>query len=230
MQVDELAASQRLHAVSRWLFASLLISLLVLPSFEGWYDGRKLSLIGQTLALVAAAAVTHRTTRVLSLSLLVVALPTCWANIFVDSSQLFAIHCLIGSGFFWLVGIVIVYLVIRTFEVTLDTIFAAMSAYLLFGLAWALSYWAIDTLYPDSFPDHFVAAQNDEPPNFSHFVYFSFVTMSTLGYGDITPQDQLTRTLAWVQSVTGQFYVAVLIAWLVSALPRPGDRYRRSNE
>ena len=57
----------------------------------------------------------------------------------------------------------------------------------------------------------------------SEFIYFSFVTMATLGYGDITPLGRVPRTLAWIQSVTGQFYVAVVIAWLVSALPRPGN-------
>ena len=59
-----------------------------------------------------------------------------------------------------------------------------------------------------------------EPASFSQVVYFSFVTMSTLGYGDIVPETPLAQTLAWMQSVLGQFFLAVLVAWLVSALPR----------
>ncbi|MEM1069384.1 MAG: potassium channel family protein [Planctomycetota bacterium] len=58
---------------------------------------------------------------------------------------------------------------------------------------------------------------------FSTLIYYSFVTMSTLGYGDIIPNGRVTRTLAWMQSVTGQFYVAVAIAWLVSSLPKAQD-------
>jgi hypothetical protein len=55
---------------------------------------------------------------------------------------------------------------------------------------------------------------------FSQFVYFSFVTMSTLGYGDLVPQAPLVQTFSWMQSVMGQFYMAVMVAWLVSEMPR----------
>jgi voltage-gated potassium channel Kch len=67
--------------------------------------------------------------------------------------------------------------------------------------------------------------QSSEVTAFSQYVYFSFVTMSTLGYGDITPRSSIAQTLAWMQSVTGQFYIAVLVAWMVSEIPR-----RRSSE
>ena len=56
--------------------------------------------------------------------------------------------------------------------------------------------------------------------SFSQMVYFSFVTMSTLGYGDITPRSPVAQTFAWMQSVAGQFYIAVLVAWMVSEIPR----------
>lgn len=57
---------------------------------------------------------------------------------------------------------------------------------------------------------------------YSQVAYFSFVTMSTLGYGDIVPETPLAQTLTWMQSVMGQFYLAVLVAWIVSAVPRTG--------
>ena len=55
-------------------------------------------------------------------------------------------------------------------------------------------------------------------PAFSEMIYFSFVTMSTLGYGDIHPRTPGARTLAWMQSVLGQFYLAVLVAWIVNSI------------
>ena len=106
---------------------------------------------------------------------------------------------------------------------TVNSIYGAISAYLLIGLAWTLLYlgtarsqeglWTIGGLpgAPDSVSDIQL---------FSQFVYFSFVTMSTLGYGDLAPQTPLVQTLAWMQSVTGQFYMAVMVAWLVSEMPR----------
>jgi hypothetical protein len=172
---------------------------------------------------------TRSEARLIAGALLVVALPVALATLFTDNKPLFVAHLLLGSAFFWFVGGVVVFRVIRSNVVTFDSIFGALSAYLLFGLAWGLSYWAIYAVSPESFrfPDHNAPLDGTEPARigeFSQFIYYSFVTMSTLGYGDITPVGRISRTLTWVQAVTGLFYVAVVIAWLVSALPRPGEK------
>lgn len=214
----------------RWLLVSLVLSLLVLPLFEGLHVGRALLLVGYSLTFVVGAIAAGTKLRISALVLLVVALPISWATLFVDSTSLFVVHCLLGSVFFWLVGGVIIFLVIRTRVVTLDSVLNAISAYLLFGMAWAFSYWAIHIVSPDSFsiPGGIATggADGSQVLEFSPFVYYSFVTMTTLGFGDFTPSGRITRTLSWMQSVVGQFYVAVVIAWLVSALPRPGDDKR----
>jgi hypothetical protein len=108
--------------------------------------------------------------------------------------------------------------VLRGAEVSVDKIFAAMVAYLLAGLGFAAAYQAIVALAPASFalpaaPDGAGAAELIEV----QLIYFSFVTLATLGYGDITPRLPLAQMLAVVEAVAGQFYVAVVIAWLVSA-------------
>ena len=129
----------------------------------------------------------------------------------------------------------IVFRVVRTPTVTFDSVFGAICSYLLFGLAWALSYAAIYTLLPEAFsipekPSFGADTGSNQFGAISQFIYHSFVTMTTLGYGDITPRDPVTRAVTWMQAVVGQFYVAVVIAWLVSALPRPGSgRQRVSN-
>ena len=227
MDQPPIVALQKSRVANLWLLVSLLLSLLVLPLLEGLYAGRVLLLLGFTTTLIVAAVAARSRLKIVTLVLLVVALPTAWATLFVDSTMLFVTHCLLSSGFFWLVGGVIVFLAIKTHQVTVDSVFGAISAYLLFGLAWALSYWAIYAVSPGAytFPEEGAAAVGADVRHiqgFSHFVYYSFVTMATLGYGDITPLSRITRTLSWMQTVTGQFYVAVVIAWLVSALPRPG--------
>jgi hypothetical protein len=211
-----------------WLLVCLFVSLLVLPLLEGLYVGRALLLVGLTGTCIIGAMAARSKFRVAPWVLTAVVVPTAWATLFVDSVPLFVTHCLFGSIFFWLLGGVIVLIVVRTHAVTFDSVFGAISAYLLFGLAWALSYWAIHAVSPDSFsfpsgdPSSGRTASS-RLADFSEFIYYSFVTMATLGYGDITPSGRITRALSWIQSVTGQFYVAVVIAWLVSALPRPGD-------
>jgi hypothetical protein len=227
MESESNAVTQWRIAANRWLLLSLLFSLLVLPLLEDSYAGRALWVVGLTLTFLLGAAASSRL-RLVGVVLLLVALPTTWATFFVHSKPLFVAHCLLGGAFFWLVGGVVVYVVIKTHVVTFDSVYGAISAYLLFGLAWALSYSAIHAVSPESFsfPDGGISSGESEfaeVADFSQFVYYSFVTMTTLGYGDITPSGRITRTLSWMQSVIGQFYVAVIIAWLVSALPRPGN-------
>lgn len=190
--------SPRKHSTTNvWLLVSLLVSLLVLPLLEGLSVGRPLLIIGLTAIFLVGARAARSSLRFTTIVLLVVALPAAWATLLVDSKPLFVVHCVLGSAFYWLVGGVVVFLVIRTHAVTWDSVFGAISAYLLFGLAWALSYWAIHTVSPD---------------------VFSFASEQVT-----TPLGRIPRSLAWIQTVTGQFYVAVIIAWLVSALPRPGS-------
>jgi hypothetical protein len=229
MDLKSYADRQLQGTSSIWLLLSLVLSVLVLPLLEGLHAGRLLLLVGFACVFIFGAMSTRSEARLIAWALAVVALPVALATLFTDNKPLFVAHLLLGSAFFWFVGGVVVFRVIRSNVVTFDSIFGALSAYLLFGLAWGLSYWAIYAVSPESFrfPDHNASLDGTEPARigeFSQFIYYSSVTMSTLGYGDITPVGRISRTLTWVQAVTGLFYVAVVIAWLVSALPRPGEK------
>jgi len=108
-----------------------------------------------------------------------------------------------------------------------DRIVGAICAYILIGFAWAAIYSSIATLQPGSFniPD---------AHKFNHasasFIYFSFVTLSTLGYGDITPLSRIAGTAAWMEAITGQLYLAITIASLLSvALAERERKYSRDN-
>ncbi|NUQ61946.1 MAG: hypothetical protein HUU20_05635 [Pirellulales bacterium] len=96
-------------------------------------------------------------------------------------------------------------------------IFGAACGYLLLGIIWSLVYCAVETASVGSFripppgnPDTAVA--RFDPGALS---YFSFITLATVGYGDVTPTTPLARSLAWLEAITGQFYLAVLVAGLV---------------
>lgn len=106
--------------------------------------------------------------------------------------------------------------VFRAGRITLDGIFASVVAYQLIGLFFAQIYTLALLLNPDS-----LHLPDSVPPNTENFqvemIYFSFVTLATLGYGDILPDTNLTRSVAIVEAIIGQFYVAVIVAVLVSA-------------
>jgi hypothetical protein len=107
-------------------------------------------------------------------------------------------------------------------HVTFDTLCAALSVYLLLGVFWAIGYSLLDITEPGaSFFNTTGATETEEPMRFGtdrsiYPLYFSFVTMTTLGYGDIVPNSPAARMLAAAQAVLGQFYVAVLLARLVA--------------
>jgi voltage-gated potassium channel len=103
--------------------------------------------------------------------------------------------------------------IFRSHQVNLATIFAAVVAYLFIAFTYAQLYQLISLWQPGSFssPSQSAASFQVFP---SDMRYFSLVTIATLGYGDIVPQMPLTRMLAAVEAVMGQFYVAILVAWL----------------
>lgn len=97
-------------------------------------------------------------------------------------------------------------------RVDFNSLVGAFCVYLLLGFIWAILFRLLQLLGLATFSG-LVAA--DEP--FPQLIYFSFVTLVSLGYGDITPTSGLARVLSYFEALTGQFYLAVLVACLVGA-------------
>jgi Ion channel len=110
--------------------------------------------------------------------------------------------------------------VLKLDSVTVQSIYAALSAYLLIGLMFAAFFGAIDGLGGGDF---FV---NGEPANIRTYQYFSFTTLTTLGYGDFTAGGSFGRAVAVLEALTGQVFLATLVARLVSAYRGPAGRDR----
>ena len=109
---------------------------------------------------------------------------------------------------------------------TFDSILGAACGYLFLGLAWAVLYAMIEGFRPGSFEisPKLVTGGEVARPLPHLLTYYSFVTLTTVGSGDINPVSPATRTLAWLEAVTGQFYLAVIVAGLVSVLAAKGKR------
>jgi hypothetical protein len=95
-----------------------------------------------------------------------------------------------------------------------DRIVGAICVYVLIGLAWAKIYETQDGFAPGSF--RFPADTAWATPSLLRYSYFSFVTLATLGYGDVTPVTALAGTLAWMEAISGQLYIAITISRLVA--------------
>ena len=99
----------------------------------------------------------------------------------------------------------------RSTSVDLNVLITSVNIYLLAGIIGASLAFIFYLIYPNAynFPDYI------DKPIFVHFIYYSFITMSTVGYGDITPRIAETQTLAFLISISGQLYMAIIIAFLI---------------
>jgi voltage-gated potassium channel len=120
-------------------------------------------------------------------------------------------------AFILLTGCVIVVLayIYRSPRITLDVMLAAVTAYLLIALAFAALYSLVFHLDSQSFRLPEWIERGAVEAVRTEMVYFSLVTLATLGYGDILPSSPFTQMLAVLEAVIGQFFMTVLVAWLV---------------
>ncbi len=129
-----------------------------------------------------------------------------------DVEVLLAPRALISIGIWVVAPVAVLARVLRDRRVTLNTVYGALAAYFLIGLAWGFLYDTIEVIDAGSFafPGPPQESYTDE------LLYFSLVTQTTLGFGDVTPIKAIPRTMSAVQAVVGQFYLVVLVARLVA--------------
>lgn len=147
------------------------------------------------------------------------ALVTRWAVHFVESPVLVFFGFALQIAFLGISMVVVLLEILRSVRVSTDTVFGGISVYLLIGMTFALVYGLIEFLDPAAFT--FRHAYDGIEPRlpgsrgFAELLYFSFVTQTTLGYGDLLPVAPEARSMSSLQAVTGQIYLAVFVARLV---------------
>lgn len=119
-----------------------------------------------------------------------------------------------GAAFFWFVAVVMLrHVFFKQSRVDMDLIYGAISIYLLIGNGFGELYGALAVADPTSFNGIDFSGDHDSLAR--SMAYFSFVTLTTLGYGDITPAVYHVKVLAYVEAIVGQLYLAILVARLV---------------
>jgi len=195
------------------LFASLL-ALIVVPSFMQLPFLRNLfNVICISLVFIASAeaVVSRRKALLIVLSFIAVLIFFKWL-IFITSVNDLVILCSEFLILFFLIFIIIrlVEKLFKSREVTAEVIIIAISIYLLLGIAGGSIAFILSKLYTDAYVISSSIACHEIT-----FNYYSFVTMTTLGYGDIVPIRPETQSFAILLSLTGQFYMTITIAILV---------------
>jgi len=143
-----------------------------------------------------------------------------WAGIFSPSLFPPIIGIVLKSLFFAYFIYILLVNVFKTDMITTDLIYGSICIYLLLGVEWAFIYSILDFIRPGSISFEMLeGATGDFNRDFiqrsPHYLYFSFTTLTTLGYGDIAPQTLSARMMTSLESILGQFYLTILVARLI---------------
>lgn len=218
--------SLRIPRFRRFTTVQLLIALGLLffsfPFVEEVKGGNLIVSILFSLVLLSAVLAVAERKRVLIIAILL-AIPAIggrWINHL--QPDLVPPSVFLSAGLI-LVGFVVANLlrfVLRAPSVNVEVLCASIAAYLMLGLMWTMAYWLVDQLTPGG-AFSFNPNTGKQSMNGFNAFYFSFITLSTVGYGDITPLSRIARWLAALEAMTGLLYMTVLIARLVSLYSSP---------
>ncbi len=207
----------RLRISAVGFLAALVILLVATPFVQGLHHGQLCEAVLFTLVmctgLVASGA--WRRTPGRAFALVGLTLAAVWLN------QLWPGECpaltfiLPATAFLVVVIASLLGFILRAKRVDAEVLCAAISIYLILGLLWGLAYTWVAQVTPDAFSFSTRPGMTASMSGFTS-IYFSFTTLATLGYGDITPVTDVARMLAMLEAMTGTIFMSVLIARLVS--------------
>jgi hypothetical protein len=202
------------------LFASLCGLIVVGPILHSTNESRIVLDILMTLVFLTITYALFRT-RGLQTVAIALGIPTLlglWTQYFISGIPPLAVSLFfhVSSGLFFLFMVVILLRSIHRLKiVTSDSVYGAFCGYMLLGLAFGSAYNICELLQPGSFHgDDFAQPMTDERRHML-LSYFSFITITTVGYGDIIPAGNTVRSIAIFEAIIGQFYMTVLIAELI---------------
>jgi hypothetical protein len=196
--------------------------LIVYPLLRSAFSTRMLLDVLLTIVFLAAFFMIFSQSH-LRLLALVLAVPTlvgAWIHYVLPGLPrlplLVSFH-VVAALFFGLTVMTVLRAIHKEEGVSADAIYGALCGYVLVGLTFGHLYCLTESLNPGSFQgnEQFSTQLQEEDRQYFTFVYFSLVTLTSVGYGDITPGSGIARSLAVVEAIIGQFYIAVLIGELI---------------
>lgn len=211
---------RRVHEENNFIFFTLALLLLLLTSaiVASVADGRGMMVVEGVILVTQVVAYMSlhfgRRWRVFVVAtLLLIALANS-VHRATDWPGAAPITLTLTLAFFVGVAFMVARRVLFPGHVNANIVVGALAIYMLLGLIWATLYLLVLEVFPQAINgmEHIYWADN-----FSNALYFSYITMTSVGYGEITPAMPISRTLAYLQAMIGSFYMAVVVASLVGA-------------
>ena len=201
------------------LFVLLVLTMLLLPYIYGHRALMATLFIAIPLAGVYAASYNKRAT-IVAIILAIPAIVTGTDhNLDINLFAAYLSH-MSDVAFYGFTTAVVLAHVLRQKTITANTIYGALSVYLLLGITWSFAFAAVEELTPGSF---LISTTADGTLHRLDYFYYSFVTLTTLGYGDILPLTLQAKMLAATEAVCGVLYTATLVASLIGRLRSGSD-------
>jgi voltage-gated potassium channel len=206
------------------LLFSVVFSVFILPVLPGVWHKSFFRMIYTVIYFSAILSLDKRSNYLLILFFST--LFTEWFSGILDLEILMILAKLINIIFFFVIVISLIRQIATAKKVSSGVILGSVTGYLLLGLIFSILVIFIMQHDPGaiSAPPR-QAVETDESINASVPVYFSFVTLATLGYGDIVPLKPYTRSFATLIAVTGQFYIAIIVALLIGKFSSQRDTF-----
>lgn len=203
------------------LLLSLLLVILIYPALD---HGTLRKLVLAALMFLPVILATVRLSRFKgwvwpSLLFMTVILVLTIAGVIFPLPAVLGVKWFVLAAFFGLTAILLFSYLRDAQSVTNEHLFTAASIYLLIGIIWFSLYNAIDILTPGSIVQNNTVMTDRS----TDLLYFSLVTLSTIGYGDIVPVGREVRMLAALEGIVGVLYIAITVAVLISAYRRPTE-------
>ncbi|MDN3638859.1 ion channel [Simiduia curdlanivorans] len=201
------------------LLLSLFGTLLIPPYFEGHELFALIWKLIFTTVLISAVYVIVEQKRIwlFAMILMLPTLATLWVDHFSGHNRIaFYVDNLTTIAFLGFISYHLLRIILLSKNVNANIIYASMCLYLLIGLIWAAIFSNINLFYDGAFLFNSASSLKVEEQMMGVFTYYSFVTLSTLGYGDIVPTHKVAQSWAAVEAMIGQFYIAIIMARLVS--------------
>ncbi|KTD46235.1 ion channel [Legionella quateirensis] len=203
-----------INLLSRYRFLALFIILILFCLFKavnsqlGWFDRTDIVfaiLIASSLLIIGQ----KNNTLIMLISWLVSAeILLFLLSLYWDQATIYALKLLVIIAFFILMTSFCLYFTLQDKTISVTTLFGSLSTYLFIGFVFAYIYLFIEWVSPMSFSG--LQTQHE-----AQAMYFSFISLTTVGFGEIVPLKPVAQTVVWLEAFTGQCYLAVIIGQLV---------------
>ncbi|MBI2785247.1 MAG: two pore domain potassium channel family protein, partial [Legionella longbeachae] len=202
------------HLIARYRFLSLFIILILFCLYKavnaqlGWFE--RIDIVFAVFIASSLLIIGHKNKLLLFLMVFFVFIYFIFLILqtYYNSTVVEALKLLFVVVFFILMTCFCLFFTLQDKTISLTTIFGSLSAYMFIGFVFAYIYLFTETVSPMSFTG--LQAREE-----SKAIYFSFITLTTVGFGEIVPLKPIVQTLTWIESFTGQSYLAVIIGQLV---------------